>query len=591
MSAAEYLQKRMDERKMRGHPANPDQRGDTPPTPTSSGMPRGHPDSQPSQPRPMQYETEIAALQEKIKKEKARGNPASPDQCGDTPPTPTSAGTPRRPRPAAECSGMPRNAKDFKDTTPMSTELERKLNKLYEEDEGNDEEQAEAYKLIKSGSGRGPRGKGISREALKTTIARLYKPKGWTAPSVSVPYPREMPSKAILAQMAEAVYDARALSPSIDGWEVIKSTPTLKFYRKGPLLIVAIRGTADAQDLKADFNVAFNRVDKSARYQTDLKTIKEMIQENPDMEWYGVGHSLGGAILDALIRAGYLKAGVSFNPAIEKSELQSRKNYRIYMENDPLFNAMGQYAQIGEIYKQSKLHRNDLAAATQSLKAHSVSNFAGGSGSSDTDFNNTMRGLFGLDSTKDYKLKKLRETNLLEPSDFDVTKTYDASKENKQRLRNAARNSAWSRGGAFPVAAVLSNVALPAAKSIVSAIEGDQSLTEEEIENERQRQQYERSKKEGAESRAYREAERNRAGKDILKEDELMQKDFANYQNYERVKAASSAERNPTKQLSLRHQLQLAEKAIEHLSPSEIQNFKNIEAAKKRMDARVWGKS
>ena len=34
-----------------------------------------------------------------------RGHPADPDQRGDTP---TSAGTPRQPRPAAECRGMQR---------------------------------------------------------------------------------------------------------------------------------------------------------------------------------------------------------------------------------------------------------------------------------------------------------------------------------------------------------------------------------------------------------------------------------------------------------------------------------------------------
>ena len=389
-------------------------------------------------------------------------------------------------------------------------------------------------------------GEGISREALKATVARLYKPKGWKQPDISVPYPSEMPSQAICLQLAEAAYDATPPT-EIGEYHLLKSTPTLKFYRRGghprppptssgmretSPLIIAVRGTADAKDLRADFNVAFNRVDQSARYIADLKMIKEILQQEGNPPAYGVGHSLGGAIIDALIKAGYLKAGVSFNPAIEKSELQSHKNYRIYKANDPLFNAMGQYAKIGALQKQPELHTNDAIAAVQALKAHTLT---GG------DFKSFIRGAFGLDPTNQEQLEKLRETDLLEPSTFDVKKNYEEEKKRRRSIAGRGHSAKGSLIGGFPFMA-LASIAQPLYKGIIKGIEGDQSLRADQIEYERQQQQAKRKAKEQAEAAAYREQEEKKEKAEKAAEKEELKKKIA-------------AEKNPTKLLFLRAKL------------------------------------
>ena len=220
-------------------------------------------------------------------------------------------------------------------------------------------------------------GDGIGRYALNTLSSFMFKPKGWTKPDVSTPYPYGIPPKSLLIKMADASYD---INPAkiIDGWTLIKETKTLKFYKKGNVIIVAIRGTADGRDVYADMKIARGNLEKSTRFIEDLKVMNEVLKENPKDKYYGVGHSLGGAILDLFIEKGYLKSGVSYNPAVEKRAFNSKRNYRIYMENDPLFNLIGKYSKIGEVRKQKGLSKLDAVASVQSVKAHTLNNFEGG---------------------------------------------------------------------------------------------------------------------------------------------------------------------------------------------------------------------
>jgi hypothetical protein len=183
----------------------------------------------------------------------------------------------------------------------------------------------------------------------------------------------------MLINFANFAYEEASLAPKFfEGWVLVKSTDTLKFYKKGKKIIVAIRGTADGTDVVADAQLAVKGVRPSARFQKDDKVMKEMKAKYPNFQFYGVGHSLGGAVLDGFIKNGDIIEGVSYNPAVEKSELDSGKNYRIYMENDPLYNTMGKYGRVGEARKQEDLSMFDSKAAIQSLKAHLLSNFVGG---------------------------------------------------------------------------------------------------------------------------------------------------------------------------------------------------------------------
>jgi hypothetical protein len=221
-------------------------------------------------------------------------------------------------------------------------------------------------------------GDGLGRFAVNTISSLLMKPKGWTKPVINVPYPAGVPPKSLMVKIADASYE---VSPpkEIDGWVLLKATRTLKFYKKGKVILVGIRGTADGRDFRADLKIIKSRLDKSARYKQDLEVLTKVYNENSGDTFYGVGHSLGGAILDLFLQTGMISKGISYNPAVEKPFFNSTKNYRIYMENDPLYNFIGQYTRLGEVRKQPAVSRNDAVGAVQSVKAHLLSNFEGGS--------------------------------------------------------------------------------------------------------------------------------------------------------------------------------------------------------------------
>ena len=69
--------------------------------------------------------------------------------------------------------------------------------------------------------------------------------------------------------------------------------------------------------------------------------------------YYGAGHSMGGEILDQFIKRGMIKAGISYNPAIQTGDIRdadlASKNYRIYASGDPLYKIIGQFDHPSEV--------------------------------------------------------------------------------------------------------------------------------------------------------------------------------------------------------------------------------------------------
>jgi hypothetical protein len=122
----------------------------------------------------------------------------------------------------------------------------------------------------------------------------------------------------------------------------MENTPTLKFY-KAPdnTIVVAIRGSHSAEDWKANSYIPLGQLDKTDRFKRDLEIMTNFQNRFPPskFDYYGVGHSLGGAILDLFIENGMLKNGVSYNPAVQPQALSNANlpNERIYAENDPLY--------------------------------------------------------------------------------------------------------------------------------------------------------------------------------------------------------------------------------------------------------------
>ena len=139
-------------------------------------------------------------------------------------------------------------------------------------------------------------------------------------------------------------------------------------------VVCGVRGTdvKDMKDIGADIKIALGTLNSSDRYKHDVEVITSLQKSFPQSKWWwvGVGHSLGGAIVDSLIRAGLLKEGVSFNPAVQKEEyLKPTTNRRIYLETDPLYLLMGRFTKYHEVRKTSNM---GVAAS------HSLSNFEGG---------------------------------------------------------------------------------------------------------------------------------------------------------------------------------------------------------------------
>jgi len=199
-----------------------------------------------------------------------------------------------------------------------------------------------------------------------------------------------LPDRGILQRMAKASY-ASVPPQLIDGWRLIASTPTLKFYQNEGSIVVAIRGTkpTDRRDVEADASIAVNRLEKTARYQSDLSTLLDVMKRYPtsQFEYYGVGHSLGGAILDSFLKEGWIRKGISYNPAVQPKNLDAPvPNQRIYQSGDPLYAVMGQFTPNVEVRPPKK--RSVLESLVRTIpyvgtmfglyKDHQLDNFEGG---------------------------------------------------------------------------------------------------------------------------------------------------------------------------------------------------------------------
>jgi len=134
--------------------------------------------------------------------------------------------------------------------------------------------------------------------------------------------------------------EAYSSSPqaTIDGYSLVSSTPTLKVYKKGDHVIVGVRGTdpTDINDISADASIAFNRLGHTNRARIDIAAVEALRKQYPTAVFAGAGHSLGGAVIDEMIKRGLLQSARSYNPAVQLSN-ETSANTRVYNENDPLY--------------------------------------------------------------------------------------------------------------------------------------------------------------------------------------------------------------------------------------------------------------
>jgi hypothetical protein len=192
-------------------------------------------------------------------------------------------------------------------------------------------------------------------------------------------------SSKLAVKMEHNAYDK---SPaSVEDWTLLKPyTIGVKPFMKGNIIILAIRGTKDTRDITADIRIANGSLNQSARYFEDKNFIINLQKQYPqnEYEYYGIGHSLGGAIIDLLLNDGLIKEAITYNPAVEYKFYKNTKNYRIYNESDPLYNLMGRFTTNHEVRKNKLNLINKVINLTKigklknSLLAHKLSNFDGG---------------------------------------------------------------------------------------------------------------------------------------------------------------------------------------------------------------------
>lgn len=189
--------------------------------------------------------------------------------------------------------------------------------------------------------------------------------------------------------MAAAAYDKNP-PKEVGGFKLLADTPTLKFYSASNTIIVAVRGTDDTRDVAAWHLVAFGQLDNSPRYQEDLQALREFQKNYPKTQYnyIGVGHSLGGAIIDRFLRMGLLNNALSYNAAPEPQELKGNPVHRrIYHEDDPLYKIAGRFIPGIEVRKSRdpfwvkylrKLVPLGIANAYNAITKHKLPTFQGG---------------------------------------------------------------------------------------------------------------------------------------------------------------------------------------------------------------------
>lgn len=179
----------------------------------------------------------------------------------------------------------------------------------------------------------------LPKERAMAQMRALYAAEGgYTMTGGAIP-------KDLLQQMAQSAYSGKT-KKVIGAYHLVFATPTLKFYKKPDehLVIVAIRGTADKEDIDADIKGLTGNLRSSDRWRRDRATM-ERVQKTyprPQYRYIAVGHSLGGAILDLMLRDGLISSGMSYNPYVEPQEMGGNPlHLRIYHKDDPLFKWFG----------------------------------------------------------------------------------------------------------------------------------------------------------------------------------------------------------------------------------------------------------
>ena len=220
-------------------------------------------------------------------------------------------------------------------------------------------------------------------------------------------------SNKTLQELAQKTYKPSD-DTGADGYVLKKKTKNMNIYvdEGKKEVVVAIKGMDkfDSADYYADLMVPINSLSSSNRFKGDLKTLKEFQEKYPKSEYKyeGVGHSLGGAIMDEFLDEKLLDEGRSYNPAVQpKSFHKDNKNERVYQEGDPLYYIFGDLLSkkpevrpkkpADKVVELIRTFAKDYPNAAKGVegvysayKEHKLENFVGGNKYNDTELIKNM---------------------------------------------------------------------------------------------------------------------------------------------------------------------------------------------------------
>ena len=216
---------------------------------------------------------------------------------------------------------------------------------------------------------------------VKNTVSNIITPQHNFTLNANFP-----PSSMMYHIIDNAYKEEKDRDQTIRGYAYVYGTPTLVFYFQNNIMLVGVRGTADARDLKADGLIPFGQLNKSARYLEDVAVLRQVKQQYPQATFYGAAHSLGGALCDLFLQEGLLSQAISYNPAVERAYMTNTNNKRLYISSDALYNTMGRFASNTEVRSQPNqsllkkvlTNTSGLGLLYKSGTSHLLTNFEGG---------------------------------------------------------------------------------------------------------------------------------------------------------------------------------------------------------------------
>jgi alpha-beta hydrolase superfamily lysophospholipase len=127
--------------------------------------------------------------------------------------------------------------------------------------------------------------------------------------------------------------------PQVGDYNLVYKTDTTAFYNNGKEIVMAVRGIrkTNPDDRATALATLYNGIPDTKLFKEDERALKKMKTAYPGLPVHGVGHSLGGAIVDSLMDKGLVDTGHSYNPAIQPRHLINPSNHsRTYNEGDIL---------------------------------------------------------------------------------------------------------------------------------------------------------------------------------------------------------------------------------------------------------------